>query len=217
MAKPVELEPLSAQSAAELVRALVGDALPADLVGRIAEASGGNPLFVEGALAGVGGKRPPRTHTRTDGRWRARSATSSCRRPSRASTQHSSTIYLRPRAPSLRRASVAGRQFPTAALEALGSDGHEGLDVLARRGIVGTPIADPVLGQSFVFRHALLRDVGYASLARAERAVLHVRMARWLEGRGRERPAEIAEVTGPALRSRPDRGADAGARPSATV
>ena len=67
---------------------------------------------------------------------------------------------------------------------------------LERRGIVAGPIADELLGESFVIRHALLRDVGYASLSRAERARLHVRMARWLEGVAADRPDEVAEVIG---------------------
>ena len=39
----------------------------------------------------------------------------------------------------------------------------------------------PVSGPAVAYRHALLRDAGYASLARAERALLHLRLARWLE------------------------------------
>ena len=38
-----------------------------------------------------------------------------------------------------------------------------------------------------------MRDAGYASLARAERARLHVRLARWLEEAAGERSTEIAE------------------------
>ena len=64
-----------------------------------------------------------------------------------------------------------------------------------------------ILGDSFAYRHALLRDAGYASLARAERADLHVRLARWLEaaaGSGRDLlAAAIGEHLATALASAP--------------
>lgn len=43
------------------------------------------------------------------------------------------------------------------------------------------------------YRHALLRDAGYASLARAERGRLHVAMARWLTEVAGERVDVVAE------------------------
>src|SRR5206468_588293 len=94
-----------------------------------------------------------------------------------------------------RRASVAGRRFPLASLPLLGvTDAGPAVEVLHRRALVGGPVPDPLLGTSYVFRHALLRDAGYASLARAERAQLHVRLARWLEEAAGERHGEVAEV-----------------------
>jgi tetratricopeptide (TPR) repeat protein len=53
-----------------------------------------------------------------------------------------------------------------------------------------------VVGETFSFRHALLRDAGYASLARVERARLHVRMARWLEGAAGRHAGQVAGVIG---------------------
>jgi class 3 adenylate cyclase len=190
----VELEPLSAGSAAELVRGLVGEALPPDLVTRIAEASGGNPLFVEELLRAWAGSG---LLERNNGAWELARTVEDIELPLTVQSVYAAQLDdLPPSARAVvRRASVAGRQFPRAALEILGADGNDGLAALDRRGIIGPAVADPVLGESFVFRHALLRDVGYASLARAERALLHVRMARWLEARGDEWPSELAEVT----------------------
>ena len=68
-----------------------------------------------------------------------------------------------------RRASVAGRRFAVRALEPLGA-ADRGLDALRRRELVNGPLHESLLGDAFVYRHALLRDAGYASLARAERA-----------------------------------------------
>ena len=69
-----------------------------------------------------------------------------------------------------------------------------GLDPLRRRDLVTGPLAEPVVGDAFAYRHALLRDAGYASLARAERARLHARMARWLEGAAGARTDEVADA-----------------------
>ena len=92
----------------------------------------------------------------------------------------------------VRRASVPGRRFPSDALEHLGVEGaDENLAVLERRALVAGPDPDPVFGSIYAYRHALLRDAGYASLPRAERADL-VRLARWLEGLG----GALAEVIG---------------------
>jgi hypothetical protein len=55
---------------------------------------------------------------------------------------------------------------------------------------------DPILGPSHVYRHALLRDVGYASLARGERAILHARLADWLAGFPEEARPTLSEVIG---------------------
>jgi hypothetical protein len=96
-----------------------------------------------------------------------------------------------------RRGSVAGRRFPFAALESLGvPDAWAAVESLRRRDLVAGPLPDAVEGDMFAYRHALLRDAGYASLARAERALLHVRLARWLERAAGERAAEVAGAVG---------------------
>ena len=97
-----------------------------------------------------------------------------------------------PRRPC-RRASVAGRRFAARALEPAsgrGASGWRRWSAPAPRIVVGPPTPTPV-GAATRFRHALLRDAGYASLARAERAVLHARLAEWLEG---SRETALAEV-----------------------
>jgi len=191
----LELEPLTPVSTAELVRALVGDALPNELVVRIADRSEGNPLFVEELLrswAGSGMLEQFRSG------WRLRRIVGEVELPSTVQSVYAAQLDDLPDSARsvIRRASVAGRRFPRAVLGALGVDESEGIAALERRGLVRGPFADDLLGDSFVIRHALLRDVGYASLSRAERARLHVRMARWLENVGAMRPDEVAEVIG---------------------
>jgi hypothetical protein len=81
-----------------------------------------------------------------------------------------------------------------APLELDGDGGQEGLAALRRRAFLAGPVDDPVTGDAYAYRHALLRDAGYASLARAERARLHAAMARWLESIAGERADVVAEA-----------------------
>ena len=75
-------------------------------------------------------------------------------------------------------------------------DAEAGLDTLVRRSLVSVATDDVLLGPSHSYRHALLRDAGYASLARAERARLHVRLADWLAERPEQSKPALAEVIG---------------------
>ena len=94
-----------------------------------------------------------------------------------------------------RRGAVAGRRVPLAAFPSLELDGRGGgLDALRRRAFVAGPFDDPITGEGYAYRHALLRDAGYASLARAERARLHVAMARWLAETAGDRADIVAEA-----------------------
>ncbi len=68
--------------------------------------------------------------------------------------------------------------------------------MLARRALVAGPTDDPLVGRTYAYRHALLRDAGYASLSRSDRARLHVRLARWLESTVRPDQPQIAELIG---------------------
>jgi class 3 adenylate cyclase/tetratricopeptide (TPR) repeat protein len=191
------LQPLSAPASQSLVTALVGDAIPEELVSTIAERSDGNALFIEELLrtwVSVG------TLVRSqDGAWKLSASAGEVPLPSTVQAIYAAQLDdLAPGARlAARRASVAGRRFPRDALEPLGvADPDPAIEVLSRRALVAGPFADPLLGRSHQFRHALLRDAGYASLPKAERALLHVRLARWLEQAAGERWAAVAEVIG---------------------
>ena len=185
-----ELEPLPRVAASELVHAFVGDALPAELVDRIAERSDGNPLFIEELLrswASAG------TLVEREGVWGLARSADEVPLPATVQAIYASQLDdLPPSARDVaRRAAVAGRRFPLAALDRLEViDRSEGVRVLTRRALVSEPAPDPIFGPSCAYRHALLRDAGYASLARADRARLHARFAEWLQGAGGEQIAE---------------------------
>jgi class 3 adenylate cyclase/tetratricopeptide (TPR) repeat protein len=203
----LDLSGLSGASAETLVRALVGDAVPAALVTRIAEASDGNCLFIEELLrtwVSVGILVP------AGGAWRMTPADEAVTIPSTVHAVYGAQLDdLPPPARSVaRRAAVAGRRFPVDALVELGvADVTEALASLGRRSLIVGPTMLPVVGPGYAYRHALLRDAAYASLARADRASLHAALARWLEANAGEQVDELADSIGghyeAALRSAP--------------
>jgi tetratricopeptide (TPR) repeat protein len=103
----------------------------------------------------------------------------------------------------LQRASVVGRVFWSAAVEALGSEGRvlaTELEAIVRRGL-----ADRHEPSTFAqtpeyrFKHALMRDAAYDTVLKRERVLYHGLVAAWLvqvtQGKGRsdEHAAVIAE------------------------
>jgi hypothetical protein len=192
----LDLPLLPPRETEELVRELVGDALPAELVARVAERSAGNPLFVEELLrtwAGVG------ILAADAAGWRLAAPAEEVELPLTVQAIYAAQLDdLPPPARSAaRRAAVAGRRFPREALAVFEVEEAEaGLDTLVRRSLVSVATDDVLLGPSHSYRHALLRDAGYASLARAERARLHVRFADWLAERPEQSRPALAEVIG---------------------
>jgi class 3 adenylate cyclase/predicted ATPase len=178
----LHLDPLSRDDTAHLVHGLVGDALPDDLVFRITSRSDGNPLFVEELLRswvtlGV-------LQYGFDARWYVHEIPPDVALPQTVQAIYAAQIDDLPSTARdiVRRGAVAGRRLPQDALPALGVSAPEvGLSILERRGLLGASQPDPLVGATRLYRHALLRDAGYASLARAQRARLHMRFAEWLE------------------------------------
>jgi class 3 adenylate cyclase/tetratricopeptide (TPR) repeat protein len=202
----LDLPPLPAADAGALVDALLGTSLPDALVAAIVERSDGTPLFIEELLrtwASVG------TLVHVGDRWALAVEPDRVVLPPTVQAIYAAQLDDLPaEARQLaRRGSVAGRRVPTGALDALDVHSIDGLDALRRRALLAGPMHDPVTGEAYAYRHALLRDAGYASLARAERARLHLAMAGWLESVAGDRADEVAEGIGEhyasALESRP--------------
>jgi hypothetical protein len=193
----MDLAPLPPTDAAALVRALVGDALPDALVDAVVVRSDGTPLFIEelirtwasvGTLVADGGD---------GGGWRLAVQPEAVVLPPTVQAIYAAQLDDLPADARLvaRRGAVAGRRVPLGALASLElADRREGLDVLRRRDFLAGPLHDDVTGDAFAYRHALLRDAGYASLARVERARLHLAMAAWLEQVAGERTDVVAEA-----------------------
>ena len=113
----------------------------------------------------------------------------------------SSTTFQAVRAPRCAGLLSRAAASAVAALPVLEVDAHESaLDMLGRRGLVTGPTSDPSLGPSYA-TGSVLRDAGYTSLARAERAKLHLRLADSLAVIEETPDVSIAEVV-----ARPTRG-----------
>ncbi len=194
----LELGTLAPHAADELVTALIGGALPQPLGSRVVAASDGNPLFIEELLrtwASVGLLVQPAAGQS----WRLAAEAHEISLPATVQAIYAAQLDDLPSGArsAARRAAVAGRRFPVAALAALDVPSVEAsLATLERRALIGGLDVDPITGPGYAYRHALLRDAGYASLSRAERARLHVRLARWLERTAGERRLELAEQIG---------------------
>jgi class 3 adenylate cyclase len=174
----IELRPLTAEAADELAAAL----LPAGdraLAGRVAQASGGNPFFAEEVAQAI-----------VEGRGGATDQL-----PDTVQAAIAARLDLLPPAEkrALQHASVLGPNFLEEALDdLLGQPSAPALADLAQKALVQERMA---IGPGrFGFRHHLIRDVAYASLPRAERAMLHERAAEGILKRAGERYPELAEL-----------------------
>jgi predicted ATPase/class 3 adenylate cyclase len=169
------LQPLTHDDASRLIDGLRPDRpLAPDVRQRIVDNAEGNPLFVEQMLAmlaeqpdGAADAIPPTIHALLAARL--------------------DRLPPAERA-VLQRAAVQGRLFQRSAVaELLGPTAAGGLGAtllaLARKEFV-RPDASSVAGDdAFLFNHALIRDVAYASLTKESRAQLHANLAVWLEQR----------------------------------
>jgi len=87
----------------------------------------------------------------------------------------------------LQHAAVLGRVFWLGAVQTLDASPREELEArlhpLTRMGFVRRERRSSIEGDTeFSFIHVLVRDVAYAQIPRADRAELHLRAARWIEG-----------------------------------
>jgi len=90
-------------------------------------------------------------------------------------------------------AAVVGKVFWTAALGRKEATTTSTLHALERKGFVRRQRRTSVEGQTeLAFAHALVRDVAYGQIPRADRAERHRRVAEWIESLGR--PEDHAEM-----------------------
>ena len=172
------LQPLDDDAVDQLIpREIVGE-----LRGKIAQAAGGNPLFI-GEILAMSAEAdgevivPPTLHSLIAARL----------------------DQLEPAERRLlERGAIEGEVFHRGAVQALAPEEAQvtrRLAALVRKQLIRQDTPQIAGQDGFRFRHLLIRDVAYDSLPKAARADLHERHAHWLEDQG-TRLAELDELLG---------------------
>jgi S1-C subfamily serine protease len=197
-AASLPLGPLSGEETAELARARLGaKSLPTDLHALILERSGGNPLFAEELVRLL----EDRELLQSRGGKVSLKPGADVPMPESISSLIAARLdLLTPaRKALLSDAAVVGRSFWAGAVAAVGpheaAHVFEGLHELVAKELVRPERGSSMAGETeFVFVHALVCDVAYAQLTRADRAAKHAALARWLEERTAGRTEDLAEI-----------------------
>ena len=167
-ATTIWLEPLSPEDSALLLDALLEDDAPAELRTAALARAEGNPFFLEELLAGVHDRSlPPATDV-----------------PDSVQAVLAARIDLLPPIDkaALQAASVIGRVFWRGPVRELLDGEAPDFAVLESRDFIRRRSGSTLTGErEFAFKHALTREVAYASLPVARRARLHAGFADWLE------------------------------------
>jgi eukaryotic-like serine/threonine-protein kinase len=167
----IELRPVSKRASRTIARAVLGDAVPEEIVERIAAQAGGLPLFAEElarlTAAGRSAEQAPTIQ---------------------AAIQASLDALDEECRDALGRLSVFGLSCWDSALEALGMPGAEGLmkALVAAEVLVEQNVSRFTGAREWLFKHALVREVAYASLGDSERKQLHGLAASWLASMGED-------------------------------
>lgn len=167
----ISLEPLDRSCAAELADVLLARAGRDAHALSVIDTAEGNPLFIEELVAAA----------------IERSAASSGRLPTTIRELISARLDALPgdQRDVLFDAAVVGKVFWRGALEQMRENGivlEDALDSLEARDLIRhEPRSWIERDDQFAFKHALIRDVAYATLPRARRRTLHAVVARFLE------------------------------------
>jgi class 3 adenylate cyclase/tetratricopeptide (TPR) repeat protein len=193
------LQPLSEQESGDLIENLLGQVrLEASARARIAEAAGGNPLFVEQILFML---IDDGLLARSNGHW--------------APTGDLSRLEVPPTIQALLAArldrldgeerqviecaSVVGKVFYRGAVTELSPEplrpavtAH--LTSLVRKELIRPDRSELGQDDAYRFQHILIRDSAYEAMPKATRAELHEAMADWLTRRAGDRAGEFEEI-----------------------
>ncbi len=174
----LSLAPLSGNETAELVHALLERAaIPADVQATLLERAGGNPLYAEEFVRLL--------DERTDGTALPETVQGIIAARLDALERDEKEL--------LQDAAVLGRVFWAGGLARERHEAEAALHRLERRELVQRERRSTVAGETeYAFRHALVREVAYEQIPRAQRGDKHRRVADWLETLGR--PEDLAEL-----------------------
>jgi predicted ATPase len=189
------LEPLSEQQTERMVSELLAAELPERVREALVERAGGNPFFVEelvGTLIDRG------LLERSNGSWTARELPAGFEIPDSVQAVLAARIDLLPPSEkaALQAASVIGRIFWAGPVRELIEEAEPDFALLEERDFIRRRSGSSMLGErEFAIKHALTREVAYASLPKARRARLHAGFADWIERAGEARD-EYAAILG---------------------
>jgi class 3 adenylate cyclase/tetratricopeptide (TPR) repeat protein len=192
----LSLRPLSEVHSQQLFDALLSVTdLPARIAAEILGKAEGNPFFLEeivrrlideGALV------------REAGRWRSTALLTSTPLPDSLLALLSARIDAIPEEEKrvLQDAAVIGRVFWAEPLRrGVGGEVSSALLALERRGLVSARSTSSLASEAeYAFKHALIRDVAYASLSKARRARAHAEVGAWIEDLAGDRGDEFGEL-----------------------
>jgi class 3 adenylate cyclase/tetratricopeptide (TPR) repeat protein len=197
----ITLAPLSEAESATLIGNLLGRPKLEDTArGQIANASEGNPFFIEEILQVL---IDDGMLAREDGHWVAAADLGGIDVPPTISALLAARLERlgREERAVAQRASVVGKVFEWSAVAALTPDEERGdvgrhLQALVRKDLIA-PEASTFTGEdAFRFRHLLIRDAAYQAIPKESRADLHERFAIWIEARVGDRVTEFEEIIG---------------------
>jgi class 3 adenylate cyclase len=192
-ATTVPLEALSSEDAVRMLDELLGGKLPAGLRDVIVQRAEGNPFFVEELIGTLIDRH---LLERANGSWRMEDLPADFDVPDTVQAVVAARVdLLEPdEKQALQAASVIGRIFWAGPVYELVQGAEPDLRILEERDFIRRRPGSSIAGdREYAIKHALTREVAYASLPKARRARLHAAFARWLErtGDGRDEYAPL--------------------------
>jgi class 3 adenylate cyclase/tetratricopeptide (TPR) repeat protein len=194
----INLAPLTEQETARLIaNQLESVVLPADVQTAILSRAGGNPLYAEEFVRLL----KDRGILKRSGATWILDVAAEIPIPSGVQGLIAARLDTLDQAKKsmLQDAAVIGKVFWSGAVAQMGgrdkNDVQQVLHELSRKELVRPARRSSMEGESeYSFCHALVRDVSYAQIPRAQRAERHRRAASWIEGISGERVEDYAEI-----------------------
>jgi class 3 adenylate cyclase len=182
----LSLEPLSDDAIAGIVAHLMETA-PHEIIDRIVARAEGNPFYagelVRSLSERLRGKRDLQA---------VEAALAKLPDTVQAAVLARLDLLTDPQRRVLQVGAVFGRSFRSAGVDVLAPE--IGGSAARCEELVDRDLVRPSAADAFVFRHILIREVAYQTLARAERGRLHAKAAAWLEERAAGREDALAEL-----------------------
>ena len=205
-ASALTLPPLPADASTQLIANLLGGGrLPADAADRVADAGGGNPLFVEQMVSMLidDGLVVRDDGGREDAGWTPVGDLSSIAVPPSVAALLAARLerLSDDERRAIGSASVIGKDFYLGAVRELLPEPDRAnagplVRSLVRKELVRETRSTIPGEDAFEFRHILIRDAAYAAIPKERRAEQHRRFADWCVRIAGERIEELEEIVG---------------------